>query len=74
MKGRRESRPHARTTPFVPETPARIPDVGYAHGKEWPARRIDAAALVVEYEARDMPTPFTAKQREYAFILDAGLA
>jgi hypothetical protein len=32
--------------------------------------RIDAAALVVEYdEAVDMPTPFTAKQGQYlAFI------
>jgi repressor LexA len=44
--------------------------IGHAHGTEWPALRIDAAALVVEYdEAVDMPTPFTAKQGQYlAFI------
>jgi repressor LexA len=44
--------------------------IGYAHGTEWPALRIDAAALVVKYdEAVDMPTPFMAKQGQYlAFI------
>jgi DNA-binding MarR family transcriptional regulator len=44
--------------------------IGYTHGTEWPALRIDAAALVVEYdEAVDVPTPFTAKQGQYlAFI------
>jgi DNA-binding MarR family transcriptional regulator len=44
--------------------------IAYAPSKEWPARRIDAAALVIGYgEAIDMPTPFTAKQGQYlAFI------
>ena len=55
---------HSRAKTFQRGSPA------VSSGTEWPARRIDAAALVVEHdEARYMPTPFTAKQGQYlAFV------
>ena len=50
MRGRRASRRYARTTPFVPGRLRGYQVIGYTHGTKWLARRVDATALVVEYE------------------------